>query len=52
MRARAEAKIADIDARIAALTRIRDALAGMAAQCDDQAPLDHCPIMDALGHAD
>lgn len=48
VRARAEAKIADIEARIAALTRIRDALAGMAVRCNDPAPLDDCPIMEAL----
>jgi len=52
VRARAEAKIADIDARIAALTRIRNALAAMVARCHDPAPLDDCPVMDALSQHD
>jgi len=50
VRGRAEAKVADVEARIADLTRVRDALRALAAACDGHGPLDGCPILHALGH--
>jgi len=49
LRGRAEAKVADVEARIADLTRVRDALRDLASQCDGHGPLDGCPILHALG---
>lgn len=46
---RAEAKIADIDARIAELTRMREALSQVAATCGTT-PRAACPFLDALHH--
>lgn len=47
VRERAAAKIADIDARIAELTRVRVALAQLAATCGN-GPQGRCPFLDAL----
>lgn len=44
---RAEAKIADIDARIAELTRMREALSQVADTCGTM-PRTACPFLDAL----
>jgi len=46
---RAEAKIADIDERIAELTRMREALSQVAATCGTT-PRTACPFLDALHH--
>lgn len=48
MRARAEAKIEDIDRRIRDLASIRDALVKLTKQCERGAKLDPCPILAAL----
>ncbi len=48
VRQRALAKIAEIEARIRDLTRIRDTLRRLVAACDGQAPIEHCPILHAL----
>lgn len=48
VRQRALAKIAEIEARIRDLTRIRDTLCQLVAACDGQAPIAHCPILHAL----
>lgn len=41
-------QVAELDARIAELTRMRDAVAGLARQCHgDRRP--ECPILDELG---
>lgn len=46
---RAEEKLDDIDRRIASLRRMRRALAKLTAVCDgDPAPIDDCPILEAL----
>ncbi len=48
VRARAEAKIADIEERIATLERMKFALEGLIASCRTGRPLRQCPILDAL----
>ena len=48
VRARALAKTADIDRKIAALQRMREALARLAAACQGQGPTSACPILDAM----
>ncbi len=48
VRQRALAKIAEIEARIRDLTRIRDTLRRLVAACDGKAPVEHCPILHAL----
>lgn len=45
---RAEAKIADIDARIRDLQRARQALVRLAEACPGHGPLLDCPIIEAL----
>ena len=50
VKARAEAKIADIDARIADLQRIRHALEHLAGQCrGGTGPTGDCPLLEAMG---
>lgn len=44
----AKAKIADIDAKIAALKKIRAALARLVTQCQGAGPVSDCPILEAL----
>jgi len=46
----AEAKLADIDRRIAALTRMREVLAHLTEQCPGDVPRAECPILDALAN--
>lgn len=48
VRERVEEKIADVDARIAELARIRAALSSMAGACDVHGPLGDCPFLEAL----
>jgi DNA-binding transcriptional MerR regulator len=48
VRGRAEAKVADIDAKISDLQGMRIALAKLIAACDGHGPLDGCPILAAL----
>lgn len=50
VRAQAETKLAEIDARIADLLRIRHALAMLAAACAHGGPTGECPLLDALEH--
>ncbi|MEZ5318161.1 MAG: heavy metal-responsive transcriptional regulator [Vicinamibacterales bacterium] len=45
---RTEAKVADIDNRIVALRAMRTALAALLAQCEGEAPISACPILDAM----
>ena len=47
-RALARNKLADIQARIEGLERMRDALLPLVARCDGVGPLDGCPIVEAL----
>lgn len=48
VRERALAKIAEIEAKIRDLARMRDTLCRLVASCDGQAPIEHCPILHAL----
>jgi MerR family copper efflux transcriptional regulator len=48
VRARAEAKIADVEQRIAQLDRMKRALAKLATACSGRGPTSECPILDAL----
>src|SRR5262245_46602064 len=45
---RAEAKIADIEAKIQSLRRMKAALAKVTKQCSGRGPTSECPILDAL----
>jgi MerR family mercuric resistance operon transcriptional regulator len=48
VKARAEAKITDIEARIRTFQRLRDTLVRITAACDGCAPVSACPILDAI----
>lgn len=48
VRARASAKLADVNARLVELERIRAALAKLVAACPARGPVMHCTILDAL----
>lgn len=48
VRRRAEAKIADVDERIRALARMKNALRALTEQCSSCETLDECPILQAL----
>lgn len=48
VRTLARAKIADVDERITALQRMRDALDRLARRCRGEGPTSECPILDAL----
>lgn len=45
----AEKKLADVEARLAALTRMRDGLATLVATCPGHGRAADCPILKALG---
>ncbi len=48
VRRKVEAKIRAMDARIADLQRIREALASLAGRCTGEGPVSDCPILEAL----
>lgn len=53
VKARAQAKIADIDQKIRDLERIRHALVHLAGRCHGgRGPLGDCPLLEALGSID
>lgn len=53
VKARAQAKIADIDQRIRDLQRIRHALVHLAGRCrGGRGPVGDCPLLEALGSLD
>ena len=52
LRARAGAKVADVEARVRDLLRIKAALVGLIDRCDGHGPLEVCPILDALNGAE
>lgn len=49
---RAEAKIADVDGRIARLEKIRGALVSLSNACRGRGPSSDCPILEALDQED
>jgi Hg(II)-responsive transcriptional regulator len=48
VRDRTEAKVLEIDGRIADLERMKRALAGLTARCTGEGPVGECPILEAL----
>lgn len=48
VKARAEAKLEDIEAKIQHLTEMRDALAHVTALCEGKGSINGCPILHAL----
>lgn len=48
LRAKASAKIAEIDAKIRDLTAMRDTLSRLTGRCPPAGPLEDCPIWDCL----
>jgi MerR family transcriptional regulator, copper efflux regulator len=48
VRAHAEVKIKDIDAKIGSLTVMKHALAKLVAECAGEGPLTDCPILESL----
>ena len=48
VKARAEAKITDIETKIDALHRMKETLIAITAACDGCAPVSDCPILGAL----
>jgi len=52
IKAVASTKLADIEHRLAELTRIRDGLRKLVSACPGHGDLDHCPILAALSKED
>ncbi len=50
IRARAEAKISDIEQKIQTLAAIKRALAQLTTQCSGCGPIAECPILESLDH--
>jgi MerR family transcriptional regulator, copper efflux regulator len=48
VRAHAEAKMKEIDAKIGALTAMKSALATLVMECSGEGPLSDCPILESL----
>jgi MerR family transcriptional regulator, copper efflux regulator len=48
VKSRAEAKIADVEQRIAQLARMKRALAKLVTACSGRGPTSECPILDAM----
>jgi DNA-binding transcriptional MerR regulator len=48
LRAAAAEKLADVEARLDEMTRIRDGLRSLVASCPGHGALEQCPILDAL----
>ena len=49
VRKRAQEKVIDVEAKIAALKKIKKALKKLTAACSGRRPTSECPILDALG---
>ena len=52
VRRSAQAKLADVQARIAALEKVRDGLSSLIAACPGHGRAEDCPILKALGGED
>ena len=50
VKARAEAKVAEIEVKMRDLQRMRDTLLKLIGACEGTGPLDDCPILDAFDH--
>lgn len=50
IRARAEAKLSDIEQKIQTLTAMKRALAQLTKQCSGCGPISECPILESLDH--
>jgi len=50
IRARAEAKIADIEQKIKTLTAMKQSLVQLTTQCSGCGPVSECPILESLDH--
>ena len=48
----ADAKIADIDGKIASLRRMRRALKDLTKACEERTPITECPILASLGKSE
>ena len=48
VKARAQAKITDIEGKICTLMRMKEALIRLTTACDGEAPVRDCPILEAL----
>lgn len=48
----AEAKLEDINTKIKILKRMQRALKKLVEECPGHGPVDHCPILEALGSVD
>jgi Cu(I)-responsive transcriptional regulator len=48
LKAAATEKLADVEAKLAELTRVRDGLQALVASCPGHGALDQCPILNAL----
>jgi MerR family transcriptional regulator, copper efflux regulator len=48
VKARAEAKIADIERKREALRKMQEALQRLAAACKGEGPVSECPILEAM----
>ena len=52
IRALAEAKISDIDAKIQTLSAMKKALADLTSQCSGSGPANECPIVESIDSDD
>ena len=50
IRARAKAKIADIEQKIKTLTAMKQSLVQLTTQCSGCGPVSDCPILESLDH--
>ncbi|KAF0218626.1 MAG: MerR family transcriptional regulator mercuric resistance operon regulatory [Geobacteraceae bacterium] len=48
VRKRAVAKIAEIEQKMETLERMKEVLAGLAAECERRGPVSECPILEAM----
>ena len=52
VKGKAVAKIAEVEDKLASLTRMRDTLVGITQSCAGEGPTSACPILDALDEPD
>ena len=49
---RVEAKIADIEAKVKALQKMKKALVKLTTACNEHGPSSQCPLLEAIGQGD